>query len=390
MSESVRLRLAQDGLAGVTAAAWDACAGDQQPFLSHAFLRALEESRSVGAASGWQPLHLLAEDAGGRLIGAVPLYLKDHSYGEYVFDQPWADAFERAGGRYYPKLQVAVPFTPVPGPRLLLHPEANAATLVPRLIAALEQVADQLGVSSVHVTFPQAQDWQQLGAAGWLQRLGHQYHWTNHGYGSFDDFLGALKARKRKAIRHERQQALAGGIRIEVLIGDQLKPEHWEAMYRFYLDTGERKWGQPYLRRAFFHRLGATLADRVVLMLAAKEGQWIAGALNLLGRDTLYGRHWGAAGEFPCLHFELCYYQAIEFAIARGLSRVEAGAQGEHKLQRGYLPVPTYSAHWLANPGFRAAVADYLERERPLVRQTMDALALESPYHASPPGALSD
>jgi uncharacterized protein len=350
-------------LADIPAAEWDACAGDDNPFLSHAFLDALEQSGSANAESGWRPQHLALEGEDGRLLGAVPLYLKNHSYGEYVFDWGWASAYERAGGRYYPKLQCAVPFTPVTGQRLLLRADAPENT-GDALIAAMIELARRHKVSSLHVTFPTEAEWQRLGAAGLLQRVGQQFHWQNDGYRSFDDFLEALTARKRKQIRRERRDALATGIEIETLTGPALEERHWDAFYRFYRATSDRKWGDAYLTRSFFTLLGQRLAERVVLILAKKSGRYVAGALNLRGRDTLYGRNWGCIGDFPFLHFEACYYRAIDFAIVHGLQRVEAGAQGPHKIQRGYLPMPTYSAHWIRDRGFAEAVADFLARER--------------------------
>jgi predicted N-acyltransferase len=367
------------GLAEVPAAAWDACAGGDNPFLSHAFLEALEESGSATAKTGWLPQHLLVEDPGGRLLAAAPLYLKSHSYGEYVFDWGWADAYERAGGRYYPKLQCAVPFTPVPGPRLLVHPEAPEGTQA-ALIEALAEVARRHRVSSLHVTFPTEPEWRALGAAGFLQRQGQQFHWQNRGYRDFDDFLDALASRKRKQIRRERRDALAGGIEVRVLAGAEITKRHWDAFFRFYISTSNRKWGDPYLTRRFFDLLGERLPERVALVVAEKEGAIIAGALNLIGRDALYGRNWGCLGDFPFLHFECCYYQAIEFAIARGLARVEAGAQGPHKIQRGYLPVPTYSAHWIADPALERAIADFLRREGRGVERERAHLVGFSPY----------
>src|SRR6185437_1990777 len=338
-ADSLTLRLI-DRIGRVSEAAWNECAGSDNPFVSHAFLKALEDSRSVGGRSGWQPRHAVLEDRAGRLLGAVPLYLKSHSYGEYVFDHGWAAAYERAGGRYYPKLQSAVPFTPVTGPRLLLHPEAgtDAADL---LIAAMVEVARRRKVSSLHVTFPTETDWQRFGAAGFLQRLGQQFHWENAGYASFDEFLEALTSRKRKQIRRERRDALADGIEIETLTGSAIEERHWDTFFRFYISTSDRKWGSPYLTREFFSLLGARMAEKVVLVMAKKGGRYVAGALNLRGTNTLYGRNWGCAGDIPFLHFEACYYRAIDFAIAHGLKRVEAGAQGEHKIQRGYLPCPT-------------------------------------------------
>jgi predicted N-acyltransferase len=367
-------------LAEVPAAEWDACAGGDNPFLSHAFLDALEASGSATTETGWLPQHLLAEDAEGRLIGAVPLYLKSHSYGEYVFDHGWAQAYERAGGSYYPKLQSAVPFTPVTGPRLLVRAGAPSA-VEETLIAALPEIARAHKVSSLHVTFPPRAQWERLGEAGFLQRTGQQFHWENRGYGSFEDFLEALNSRKRKQIRRERRDALAGGLEIETLTGTALEPRHWDAFYRFYRSTTDRKWGDAYLTREFFGLLHERLAGRVVLMLARQGKRYVAGALNLLGRDTLYGRNWGSIGDFPFLHFELCYYRALDFAIERGLARVEAGAQGAHKIQRGYLPTPTYSAHWIRDRGFRTAVEKFLARERESVAAEMEELGEElSPF----------
>ncbi len=358
---------------------WDACAGPDNPFLSHAFLLALEESGSATRRTGWQPSHLVALDATGRIVGAVPMYLKSHSYGEYVFDHSWAHAYERAGGSYYPKLQVAVPFTPVPGPRLLVAPEAGEA-IHAALIQAMEEVARRYDVSSVHVTFPTEGEWTRLGGAGWLQRTGVQYHWENRGYASFDDFLGTLRSGKRKSIRKERREVAGSGVRLHTLTGDELKPEHWDAFHRFYMETADRKWGGGYLNRAFFRLLGETMADRVALVMCEDKGEWVAGALNLIGADALYGRNWGSDGSYRFLHFEACYYRALDFAIERGLKRVEAGAQGEHKIQRGYLPVTTYSAHWVKDPGFRRALADHLERERAAVEAETEALMELSPY----------
>jgi len=373
------LKLVAD-ISAIDAAAWDACAGPDNPFLSHAFLLALEESGSVSADAGWLPQHLVLEEPDGRLLGAVPLYLKGHSQGEYVFDHSWARAYEQAGGEYYPKLQSAVPFTPVTGPRLLTRPGAPSGTPA-LLIRALEQAALAHKVSSLHVTFPTEADWSRFGEAGWLQRIGEQYHWDNEGYACFDDFLATLNSRRRKDIRKERQRAVDGDIRLTVLTGDDLKPRHWDAFFRFYINTSDRKWGDPYLTREFFARIGETMADRIALVMAERDGRWIAGALNLIGTDTLYGRNWGSDGrEYPFLHFEACYYQAIDFAIARGLKRVEAGAQGEHKVMRGYRPVRTYSAHWIRDPGFRRAVADFLVREARAVEAGIEDLAEHLPF----------
>lgn len=339
-------------------AQWDACAGPDNPFVSHAFLSILEESGSVGAGAGWSPAPVTIRDAAGGLLAAAPAYLKSHSQGEYVFDHGWADAWERAGGRYYPKLQVAVPFSPVPGPRLLLRDPAAA----PALIAGLEAITDQNGLSSAHATFIAPEQRQIFEDAGWLIRQGTQFHWANEGYGSFNDFLAALSSRHRKDLRKERARAQAG-LEIVHLTGSALTEAHWDAFWHFYQDTGSRKWGHPYLTRTFFSLLGERMADKVLLIFALRDGTPIAGALNLIGADTLYGRYWGCVEEVPFLHFELCYYQAIDAAIARGLARVEAGAQGEHKLSRGYRPVPTWSAHYIPNASFRRAVADYVARE---------------------------
>jgi len=377
--DPARIRIIER-LAEVSAPAWDACAGTDNPFVSHAFLEALEASGSATAKTGWLPQHVLVEDESGRLLGAVPMYLKNHSYGEYVFDHGWAAAFERAGGNYYPKLQAAVPFTPVTGPRLLLHPDASERT-GDALVAAMIEVARAHKVSSLHVTFPRRDEWERLGAAGFLQRQGQQFHWENRGYHSFDDFLAALNSRKRKQIRRERRDALAGGIEVEVLTGGDLAPKHWDAFYRFYCATTDRKWGGGYLTREFFDLLHERLAGRVVLMMAKRNGRYVAGALNLAGSDTLFGRNWGCLGDFPFLHFELCYYHAIDFAIERGLKRVEAGAQGAHKIQRGYLPTPTYSAHWIRDRNFASAVADFLRRERSALEAEMEELEEElSPF----------
>ena len=374
-----RVRIAE-ALADVPAAAWDACAGGDNPFLSHAFLEALEASGSATAKTGWLPQHVLVEDEGGRLLAAVPLYLKSHSQGEYVFDHSWAQAYERAGGSYYPKLLAAVPFTPVTGPRLLVRPDAPPETME-TLIAALIEVARAHKVSSLHVTFPTQGEWEALGAAGFLQRAGQQYHWENRGYATFEDFLAALNSRKRKQIRRERRDALATGLEIETLTGSALEPRHWDAFYRFYRNTVDHRWGGAYLTRGFFELLHQRLADRVVLVMARDGKRYVAGALNLLGSDTLYGRNWGCNGDYPFLHFELCYYRAIDFAISRGLARVEAGAQGTHKIQRGYLPTPTYSAHWVRDRGFARAIENFLERERAAVAAEMDELTQElSPF----------
>lgn len=347
-------------------AVWDACAGNNNPFVSYAFLSALEDSGSVGDGTGWHPRYAVLQDEAGVITAVAPSYIKTHSYGEYVFDHAWAQAFERAGGRYYPKLQIAAPFSPVPGPRLL----------GPDLPAALEMMTEELKCSSAHVTFCTGTEWEALGQAGWLQRVGMQFHWENRGYASFDDFLAQLSSRKRKGIKRERREAQAG-LTFRALSGAELTPEVWRAFYGFYLSTVERKWGGAYLTPEFFPLLGERLGEQVVLMMAERDGKPIAGALNLRGGDTLYGRNWGASEDVPFLHFELCYYQALDYAIAHGIARVEAGAQGEHKIQRGYLPSPTYSAHYIRHAGLRAAVAEFCAVERPHIEEVM---AEEGPY----------
>jgi predicted N-acyltransferase len=372
---SVTARIA-DGVCSIPAAEWDGCAGATNPFVSHAFLSALEQSGSATAETGWQPLPIVVDGPDGRPAAIAPAYAKSHSQGEYVFDHGWADAWERAGGRYYPKLQVAVPFTPVPGPRLLLRQGGESAGA---LIAALEAVTDQHQLSSCHVTFLDDAQLPLFEAAGWLVRAGTQFHWQNQGYAGFEDFLGCLSSRKRKAIRRERERALEG-LTVRHLTGAEITEAHWDAFWAFYQDTGSRKWGRPYLTRAFFSLLGERMGDQLLLMFAEREGVPVAGALNLIGADALYGRYWGALEEVPFLHFELCYYQAIEAAIARGLARVEAGAQGEHKLARGYAPVTTWSAHYLPDPGFRSAVADFLERERSAVEREQEFLGELMPF----------
>ncbi|MEA3061726.1 MAG: uncharacterized protein QOJ94_1507 [Sphingomonadales bacterium] len=363
------------GAGGFEAAEWDACAGTGNPFLTHAFLSALEESGSATARTGWQPAPIAIDGPDGAPAAVAPAYVKSHSQGEYVFDHSWAQAWEQAGGDYYPKLQIAVPFTPVPGRRLLTRDPA----LAPQLIAAAEAVVEQNGFSSAHATFIAAEEVGLFEAAGWLIRADTQFHWSNPGYASFDDFLGALSSRKRKAIRKERASALEG-LTVEHLTGAAITEAHWDAFWTFYQDTGSRKWGRPYLTRSFFSLIGERMADRILLVFALFEGRPIAGALNLIGADALYGRYWGTIAEVPGLHFEICYYQAIEAAIARGLKRVEAGAQGAHKLARGYAPVPTWSAHFIPNPSFRRAVAQFLEREREAVAREIDALAERAPF----------
>jgi predicted N-acyltransferase len=387
--ERFALRIASR-IGDVAAEDWNACAAGAattprdgfpaNPFISHGFLMALEESGSAEAGTGWLPHHLLLEDGSGALIGCMPCYLKSHSLGEYVFDHGWADAYERAGGRYYPKLQASIPFTPVTGRRLLTRAGANQAEREAVLLQAAIQVTDRLGISSLHLTFPTREEWELAGATGYLKRTDQQFHWRNAGYASFDDFLASLAARKRKLIRKERREALCDGIAIEWVTGSDISEAHLDAFFAFYMDTGSRKWGSPYLTRSCFSLLAASMAERMLLVLAKQSGRYIAGALNFIGADTLYGRYWGSIAHHPFLHFEVCYYQAIEFAIARKLACVEAGAQGEHKLARGYLPVETYSAHYIADPGLRRAVADYLKRERPAVSREIALLAGESPY----------
>lgn len=363
----------------IPAAEWDACAGGGNPFLCHAFLSALEDSGSAAAERGWLPQHAALRDEAGRLVACAPCYAKSHSQGEYVFDRGWADAIERAGGQYYPKLQVAVPFSPVPGRRLLIRPGSGVPAAA--LAQALVQACQAIGASSVHVTFCAEAEWAALGQAGWLQRLGTQFHWHNAGYGTFEDFLGALASRKRKVLKRERREVQASGLVLRCLRGAAITPRHWEAFHRFYRSTTDRKWGRSaYLTKRFWPLLGERLGDAVVLMVAERDGEPVAGALNLVGRDAIYGRNWGAVVDVPFLHFELCYYMAMDFAIAHGLARVEAGAQGEHKIQRGYLPVETYSAHWIAHPGLARAVGEFLDRERPAMRREMALLATLSPF----------
>lgn len=354
---------------------WNALGGNRNPFVSHEFLTALEDSGSVGPGTGWDPVPIAVTDSDGRLLAALPAYLKTHSQGEYVFDHAWADALERAGGRYYPKLQIAAPFTPANGPRLLLKDPALATPL----LRGAEAVCLQSNLSSAHATFIEEGQRELFEQAGWLMRSDIQFHWRNCSYSSFEDFLAALSSRKRKALRRERAQAQAE-VEIIRLSGDDIRPEHWDAFWVFYQDTGARKWGRPYLTREAFTLFGERMADRIVLVLALMDGRPIAGALNFVGDEALYGRYWGCTLDKRFLHFELCYYQAIEIAIERGLQRVEAGAQGGHKLARGYEPVQTWSAHWIANPSFREAIADYLERERAGVASDQVYLGERTPF----------
>ncbi len=388
MAQGFSVRYAES-LDLVAAEAWDACAnppglpesvGERyNPFVSHAFLRALERSNSVGARSGWTPAHALVEDSRGRLVACAPAYIKTHSLGEYVFDQSWAQAYELAGGRYYPKIQVAAPFTPVTGRRLLVAPDAPEGARE-ALIAGLQGLCKASGASSIHVTFCTEEERVALSGAGFIHRAGEQFHFVNDGYVDFEDFLARLTARKRKAIKRERREALGGDVTIDLLTGSDIRSAHWDSFFDFYVDTGARKWGRPYLTRAFFDEIGARMADRILLVMARRGSKHIAGAINFLGDDAIYGRNWGALEPLPFLHFEVCYYQAIEFAIRHGYGRVEAGAQGEHKIARGYRPVITHSAHHFADPRLGEAVSAYLARERAAVAEWAVEHAAELPY----------
>ncbi|MFN4355195.1 GNAT family N-acetyltransferase [Parvibaculum sp.] len=373
-----------DSLASVDPAAWNACANPPgeiyNPFVSHAFLHALEKSGSATRRTGWLGQHLLLEEDEGRLTGCMPLYLKNHSRGEYVFDHGWANALENAGGRYYPKLQCSVPFTPATGPRLLTPAGPGRDAAEDMLLAGAVELAKHHGVSSLHINFMPERQWTRAGELGLLQRTDQQFHWHNRGYGAFDDFLADLSSRKRKMIRKEREKALENGIEIECVTNGEITEDHWDAFYAFYMDTGSRKWGTPYLTREFFSLIGERMARDILLVMARRNGRLVAGALNFIGGDALYGRNWGAIEHHPFLHFECCYYRAIDFAIERGLARVEAGAQGEHKLARGYIPVRTHSAHWIANTSFREAVAEYLARERLYVDRDIAALGEYAPF----------
>jgi uncharacterized protein len=385
-------------MSDIPAADWDRCAGGSgpaggmdvagsldaargpNPFTRHAFLAALEASKSATARTGWQPQHLVAEGADGTIIGVVPCYLKSHSRGEYVFDAGWADAYERAGGSYYPKLQVSVPFTPATGRRILVAPGQPAGVTEAALAQGLVELCKLREASSAHITFMTQAEWNLAGKRGFLLRNDQQFHWENGGFSCFDDFLAALASRKRKVIKRERRDGLACGIEVVWLTGSDLTEATWDAFFAFYTDTGSRKWGRPYLTREFFSRLGETMADQTVLIMAKRAGRFIAGAINFVGAGTLFGRHWGAIEHHPFLHFEICYYQAIEYAIAHKLARVEAGAQGEHKLARGYLPATTYSAHYIADPALRRAIDDYLARERAYVEAAGRELLDASPF----------
>jgi predicted N-acyltransferase len=374
----------------IDAADWDACANPASraaaynPFLRHAFFAALEKSKSACPRTGWGPRHLIARQD-GAIVGIVPCYLKSHSQGEYVFDRGWADAYERAGGSYYPKLQAMVPFTPATGQRLLVRDGVDNATVRDALAHGLIGLTNATEASSVHVTFAREEETLLLAGHGFLQRTDQQFHWRNQDYKSFDDFLGTMASRHRKAIKRERRDALGSGITIHALTGAEITEDVWDAFFAFYMDTGSRKWGRPYLTRAFYTLIGESMAEDVLLIMAKRNDRWIAGAINFIGGDTLFGRHWGAVEHHPFLHFEVCYYQAIDFAIEKGLKTVEAGAQGEHKLARGYLPQTTYSAHFIADPSLRKAIRDYLVRERAYVAEAGRELAEAGPFRKGPP-----
>ena len=364
--------------------AWDGCAGNPayagNPFIRYDFLHATEEANCAVERTGWGPQHLAIDDDEGRVAAVMPLYLKSHSQGEYIFDHAWADAYERAGGAYYPKLLSAAPFTPATGARFLARPDVDADEARRFLLGGALALCERYGASSFHVNFTTEDEWRWMGEQGLARREGQQYHWRNRGYGSFGDFLAALSSGRRKTIRRERREA-GEGLEILRLTGAEIGEEHWDAFFAFYMDTGSRKWGRPYLNRRFFSLLGEGMADRVLLIMARREGRWIAGALNLIGADCLYGRNWGCVEDVPFLHFELCYYQAIEWAIQHGLARVEAGAQGQHKIARGYLPAPVYSAHYIADPALRGPVERFVMQERAGVEQEMEWLAEEySPF----------
>ncbi len=381
-TDAVRIRV-EGAIANIPAAEWDACANPEgavyNPFMSHDFLRCLEESGCVSNDTGWSPRHLVLDgDDGPR--GVMPLYLKSNSMGEFVFDHAFADAYHRAGGEYYPKLQCAAPFTPAAGPRILVRDKNDAALVERILLQGALQLMEAEDASSLHVTFLGGDEWRRLGGVGLLMRNGIQFHWQNDGYRTFDDFLAAFSSRKRKAVKKERRDALASGLKVEWLTGAQLTEAHWDAFFRFYLDTGDRKWGRPYLNRRFFSLVSAAMADRILLMMVKDGERYIAGALNFIGGDALYGRYWGCIEERPYLHFEVCYYQAIDYAIANGLARVEAGAQGEHKLARGYLPEITYSVHAFAHPGLQRAAADYMVREMRAIEAQRAQLLEMSPF----------
>lgn len=376
-------------IADIPAEAWDACANPEpatfNPFIAHAFLKALEDAGTVGGRTGWSPRHLVLK-LGGEIAGCAPCYLKAHSQGEYVFDHNWAEAFMQAGGRYYPKLQIAVPFTPVPGRRLLVRPGPDGETHERMLAAGAVELAQRNQISGVHITFLSEREWDSLGANGFLQRIDQQFHWSNAGYATFEDYLASLASRKRKAMRKEREQALEAGLTVTWLRGREITQTDWDAFYEFYTETGSRKWGRPYLNREFFSLLGDSgVGGDCLLMLAKRGNQAIAGSLHMIGGDCLFGRYWGAVEHHPFLHFEMCYYQAIDYAIQHKIARVEAGAQGEHKLARGYLPTKTYSAHFIVDPSLRRAIGDYLARERRYVDAAGEELAEYAPFRKAPP-----
>jgi predicted N-acyltransferase len=415
---AIELRISvTESIADISKADWDACADPQSvgnreqaavsphpesepsapepavdvtpapaynPFVSHDFLSALEESKSVGPRTGWHVQHILARTSDGTLVAATPAYLKTHSRGEYVFDSGWADAYMRAGGDYYPKLQIAVPFTPATGPRLLVRDGLPVDAVRRALAQGLTKVCGAAGASGVHVTFAPEDEYRLLGELGYLQRTDQQFHFENANFSSFDDFLAALSSRKRKTIRRERQDALQSDVSVHWLTGSDLTEDIWDAFFAFYMETGSRKWGRPYLTRDFYSQVGEKMKDKILLVMAKRAGRWIAGAINFIGSQTLFGRHWGAIEHHPFLHFELCYYQAIDYAIAHKLARVEAGAQGEHKISRGYMPTTTYSAHYIADPGLRRAIADYLVRERAYVAAAGDELSTLAPFRKDP------
>lgn len=391
-AEQILVRIEPE-IAAVRAVDWNACANPNtsdssansayDPFISHAFLDALEQSGSVSPETGWAPQHLVLDDGAGGVLACMPCYLKSHSQGEYVFDHGWADAYEQAGGSYYPKLQTSVPFTPVTGRRLLVPPVPDAHDRERYLLSAGASLLERHQASSLHLTFLTEPEWHRLGKLGLLQRTDQQFHWHNENYGSFEDFLTSLTSRKRKMIRKERRDALSSGIDIEWITGGDLKEAHWDAFFAFYMDTGARKWGRPYLARSFFSLVGERMADDLLLVMCKRDGLYIAGALNFIGGDALYGRYWGCVEDHKSLHFETCYYQAIDFAIEHGLARVEAGAQGPHKIARGYLPKTTYSAHLIADQSLRRAVADYLESERCHVERASEQLTDYSPFRNS-------
>lgn len=366
---------------------WNALANPEDkvtdPFVSHQFLQAFEDTGCVGEETGWTPQHLILEDEGGVLRGCMPVYLKYHSQGEFVFDHGWADAYHRAGGRYYPKLLSAVPFTPVTGRRFLVGSGPGSEKARGLLLDAATELTERSGASSFHVNFLKKEEWDELGAAGFLLRTDQQFHWQNAGYAGFDDYLGELASRKRKAIRKERRVALSNGIEVEVIEGRAISERAWDAFYAFYMDTGARKWGHPYLNRRFFSNISEAMPENLLLIMATRAGNYIAGALNFIGGDTLFGRYWGCSEHHKCLHFEICYYQAIDYAIKHGLAFVEAGAQGGHKLARGYLPKTTMSAHYVKDPNFRRAIAHYLEQEREFVEMESQELSQRSPFKKS-------